>query len=240
MTLYKVTDEQGGSIHGGTGRWTPGRWRSVSGELEPCRRGLHLCRAQDLVHWLGPVIWEAEAEGELIETDDKVVARRARIIRRVDTWDERTARLFACWCAEQALPYALPAHRETLAETIRVVRAYAEGQATDAAWSAARSAQSAAESAARSAARSAAWSAARSAAESAAEFAAWAAAESAAWAAAESAAWSAARSAAWSAAESAAWAVAESAAWSAARSAAWSAARSAQTEYLCELLGIDR
>lgn len=46
MKLYKVTDEQGGSIHGGTGRWTPGRWRSVSGELElravPVQQGLGL------------------------------------------------------------------------------------------------------------------------------------------------------------------------------------------------------
>ena len=193
MTLYKVTDANGYSMHGGTGKWVPGRWRTVNGPLVPCYRGLHLCRPDDLVRWLGPVIWEAEYEGEVIEAKDKVIARKARITGRVGAWNERTARLFACWCAEQALPYAAPQDRDTLAETIRVVRAYAEGQATDAAWSAARSAAWAAESAA----------------------------QSAAWSAAESAAWSAARSAAW-AAQSAAWA-AESAARSAARSAAWSA-----------------
>ena len=182
MKLYKVTDADGYSMHGGHGKWVPGRWRTVNGPLVPCYRGLHLCRPDDLVRWLGPVIWEAEYEGEVIEAKDKVIARKARITGRVGAWNERTARLFACWCAEQALPYAAPQDRDTLAETIRVVRAYAEGQATDAAWSAARSAAWAAESAA----QSAAWSAAESAAQSAA------------WAA-ESAARSAARSAAWSA-----------------------------------------
>jgi len=48
MMLYKITDEQDRSIHGGAGRWVRGRWRSVSGEIVACRRGLHLCREQDL------------------------------------------------------------------------------------------------------------------------------------------------------------------------------------------------
>jgi len=176
MKLYKVTDANGYSMHGGTGKWTPGKWRSVRGDLVPCEHGLHLCRPQDLIHWLGPVIWEAEVDGEVIEQGDKVVARRARVVRRVDTWNERTARLFAAWCAEQVLVYAGPEHRDTLAETIRVVRAYADGQATDAELAAAEAA---------------AWSAARSAAEAAARSAAWSAAWSAAEAAARSAAWSA-------------------------------------------------
>lgn len=137
MKLYKVTDANGYSMHGGTGKWTPGKWRSVRGDLVPCEHGLHLCRPQDLVHWLGPVIWEAEVDGEVIEQGDKVVARCARVVRRVDTWNERTARLFAAWCAEQVLVYAGPEHRDTLAETIRVVREAAWSAAEAAAWSAA-------------------------------------------------------------------------------------------------------
>ena len=233
VTLYKVTREDGRSMHGGTGRWTPGRWRSVSGPLVPCRNGLHLCRPQDLVHWLGPVIWEAEADGEVVEAEDKVVARRARVLRRVEAWDDRAARLFAAACAEDALPFADPAQRPVLEGAIAAARAFAEGRATEADLSAARSA-------AESAAESAAWSAARSSARSAAWSAAWSAARSAArsaaWSAARSSAWSAARSSAWSAAESAA----ESAARSAARSAAWSSARERQAERLLSMLGIGR
>ena len=32
----------------------------------------------------------AEVDGEIIEAADKVVARRARVVRRLDTWNERT------------------------------------------------------------------------------------------------------------------------------------------------------
>jgi hypothetical protein len=102
--LYKVTDTDGRSFHGGRGKWTKNRWRNVKGELVACENGLHLCRRQDLIYWLGPVIWRAEIDGELIEANDKVVARRARVVERLDTWNERTARLFAADCAERLLP----------------------------------------------------------------------------------------------------------------------------------------
>jgi hypothetical protein len=39
----------------------------------------------------------------MIELDDKVVARRARVTEKIETWNERTARLFAADCAEHVL-----------------------------------------------------------------------------------------------------------------------------------------
>ena len=168
--LYKVLGEGQTSYHGGSGKWTKNRWRSVTGEVVPCENGLHLCRREDLLTWPGPEIWEAEYEGELVEADDKVVVRKARIVRKLDTWNERTARLFAADCAEYALQYASDDIRPTLEAVIYVVRCYADGQATDAELSAAASAARSAWSAG-----SPAWSAARSAAGSA-----WSAAESAA------------------------------------------------------------
>ena len=47
VKLYKVTAEDGSSMHGGTGKWCKGRWRGVRGKLIACERGLHLCREQD-------------------------------------------------------------------------------------------------------------------------------------------------------------------------------------------------
>lgn len=165
--LYKFTAEDGGSCHGGTGKWTPGKWRSVSGELVACQRGLHVVRRDQVLQWLAPALWEVETVGDIIDAGDKLVARKARIVRRVEGWNERTARIFAADCAEDALQYATDDIRPTLEVVIYTVRCYADGQATDedlsAAWSAARLA---AESAARSAAESAAWLAARSAARS--------------------------------------------------------------------------
>jgi hypothetical protein len=182
MTLYKVTAADGSSYHGGTGRWVKGRWRSVTGEIVPCENGLHLCRADHLPDWLGPVIWEAEADSEVIDAGNKVVARRARVIRRLDTWNERTARLFAADCAERVLPIYEKAHpgddRPRMA--IETARRYARGEATRGELVAARAA-----------ALAAAWDAARAAARDAA----LAAALATAWDAARAAALAAARAA---------------------------------------------
>ena len=144
--LYKFTGADGSSTNGGWGRWHLGRWRTVSGPLLPCRRGLHMCREKDLVLWLAPALWEAEVDGEVIEADDKVVARKARIVRRVEAWDDRTARLFAADCAEHVLPLfeaALPgdARPRTAIET---ARRFANGEVTDEERAAARAAERAA------------------------------------------------------------------------------------------------
>jgi hypothetical protein len=181
--LYKVLGNGQTSYHGGSGKWTKNRWRSISGDLMPCENGLHLCRRQDLLTWLGPEIWEAEYEGELVEADDKVVVRRARIVRKLDTWNERTARLFAADCAEKVLPIFEKQYPndERPREAIEAARAYARGEIGNAASDAARAA---AWAAARYAASDAAWDAARYAASEAA----WAAASDAAWAVARDAA----------------------------------------------------
>jgi hypothetical protein len=116
---------------------------------------------------------------------------RLWVVLRTDLVSEKLMRLFAVWCAREAIKL-LSKPDPRLEACCKVAERYALGQATDEERSAARSA---AWSAASSAARSAAWSAARSAAESAARSAAESAAQSAAWSAAQSAAWSAAQSA---------------------------------------------
>lgn len=166
-TLYKFTNTDGTPCNGGTGRWhlptqdpdgewQPGRWMRKITNLEPCERGYHLCREQDLLWWLGPTLWEAEADGKQIEhgsvasDDSKLIVQRARLLRHVDTWNDRTARLFAADCAEHVLPiwykYHPEDHRPRTA--IEVTRRFANGEATreelaaarDAAWAAARDA----------------------------------------------------------------------------------------------------
>lgn len=92
--LYKVLVD-GCSVHGGDLTWSlpngakPGEWHEVEGEIEPCRTGLHL--TNDPARW-----WRDSAEVYLVETagklvpvahDDKVVASKARLVRRL-TWAE--------------------------------------------------------------------------------------------------------------------------------------------------------
>ena len=151
-----------------------------------CRSGWHACRWEDVPAHLSEELWVCELDGTVIEGDDKVVAERLRIVRKVNLSD-RDLRLFAADCAEAVLHHFEDRHpdddRPRLA--IQAARDYANGL-IDAA------ARSAADSAADSAARLAAYLAAHSAARSAARSAACSAADSAARSAACSAACSAA------------------------------------------------
>jgi hypothetical protein len=217
MQMYKVLQTDGRAFHGGRGRWTPGRWRSVRGPLVPCARGLHVVTIAQLPQWLGPAIWRAETDGELLDAGDTWVARKARITEQVTAWDERTARLFAADCAEHVLPLFEQAHpndeRPRLA--IATARRYAAGEATDAD---------------------------RAAACDSAQAAAWDTASAAAWDVASAAASAGAWDDVWAAAQDAASAVA----WDAASAGAWDAARDAargtegvwQAQHLAELLGL--
>ena len=146
--VWKVLAEGGKPHHGGTGAWPlpkdgkPGAWVTVTGDLVPCENGLHLCRRQDLIGWLGPVIWEAEYTGQVIDHGDKIVVRRARLVRRVRTWNERTARLFACDCAEAVLHLFERDHPKDRRprQAIETSRRFAAGTATAAELDAARAA----------------------------------------------------------------------------------------------------
>lgn len=171
-TFYKVLDEDGTSPVVGH-KWPlpedgkPGRWVKATGPLALCENGVHLCDGErQLLNHLGPVIYEAEVRGERIDGDDKIAVREARLVRRVPRWNERTARLFACLCAERVLPAFESRFPEDdrPRRAIAVTRRFTEGEATreeltSAAYSAARSAARSADSAADSAER--AWQADR-------------------------------------------------------------------------------
>lgn len=220
---YKVLGHDGEPCHGGSGKWVPGEWRRVEGDLIACENGLHLCEGdRQLLEWLGPEIWIAEWRGDRIDHGDKIVVSEARIIRRLDTWNEHTARLFACDCAERVLPIfeSICPDDDRPRQAIETVRRYAVGEATADELAAAEVAAWAAAWAARDAAEAAAWAAA----EVAAEAAAWAASWAASWAARD----------AWYAGWYAGWA----AAWDArdARDAAEAAARDAEKRWQAERL----
>ena len=194
MKYYKVTGKDGQPCNGGSGKyhlptkkkdgsWKPGKWMPViKGNLELCANGYHLCRSQDLIQWLNEEIYEAEYGGQIIEGDDKVVVSRVRLIRRIETWNDRTAREFACWCVRNTPLENGKTTWDLLTDesrnAVRVAEKFARGEATDeeldAAWDAARDAAwAAARDAAWDAARDAAWDAARAAARAAARDAAW-------------------------------------------------------------------
>lgn len=136
--------------------------------------------------------------------------------------DERTNRLFAVWCAREALKLVDNPDQRSI-EACNVAERFANGEATGEEL---KTARAAAWSAREAAARAAAWSTTRAAAESAAR------------AAASYAAWSAARAAAraaWVVAR-AAWVVADAAALGVADAA--DAAAATQVKHLIKMLEV--
>ena len=193
--LFKVLNEDGTPCHGGYGAWSlpsddaPGEWMpAIEGKLIACENGYHLCREQDLLEWLGPAIFEAEYRGERMDTDNKVVVREARLLRRLN-WDQRVARLFACDCAERVLSLFEVEYPDDMRprQAIEIARRYAIGDATDSelftagaaarattgatawatAWNAAWAARAATSAAARATTGATAWDAAWDAARAA-------------------------------------------------------------------------
>jgi hypothetical protein len=155
-TLYKVLNEDGSAIYADF-TWPlpngkPTKWVRAKGDLVLCENGIHLAREQDLPYWLGPAIFRAEARGERIDDENKIVVREARLIEKVETWNDRTGRLFACDCAARAMEQYGNADERSL-NAIRVARDFVAGEATRedmaaagaSAWAAARAAAGAAE-----------------------------------------------------------------------------------------------
>jgi hypothetical protein len=123
-------------VHGGVGAWPePGLW-TPEREPVPCASGWHGCRPRQLIWWIGPELWRAEFEG-VVDAGDKIVARRARLVERIIAWDERSARLFACDCAERVVRLTGPDER--CVNAIAVARRFAAGEAMEKerAWAAA-------------------------------------------------------------------------------------------------------
>ena len=84
--------------------WPSGVWLEAEpGPLVPCRNGLHACRIEDLAFWIADELWEVELDGEWLRAPDALVARRARLSRKIERWDEREARAqFAAGCVARA------------------------------------------------------------------------------------------------------------------------------------------
>jgi hypothetical protein len=99
--LYKVL-VNGASCHGGalkwslptqtaTGKWRPGAWAEVVGDIVLCSNGLHL--TDDPARWwvTGAECYEVEAEGVVGSCDAdpnrKVAARRVRLVRALSDAD---------------------------------------------------------------------------------------------------------------------------------------------------------
>ncbi len=114
----------------------PGKWVKAEGKLIPCRNGIHACTLGQAPNWLNVRAYIIELDGQVIDTGNKLVARRGRLVRYLDKWDDTNARLFAADCAERVLKRRCP-HDDRPRKAIEAARAYARGEITAAAAAAA-------------------------------------------------------------------------------------------------------
>ena len=104
MIAYKFLRPDGRGVFTGYG-WPmpnggPGAW--VEASVDPCRSGIHACRPEHLPLWVGQVLYEVELDGEIVEERTKVIASRARLTRRIETWDEPMRERYTRMCADRA------------------------------------------------------------------------------------------------------------------------------------------
>jgi hypothetical protein len=104
MIAYKFLRPDGTSVFTGF-HWElpdggPGRW--IEARVDPCRSGVHACRASDLPLWINRTLYEIELDGEILEGRSKLVAPRGRLLRRVDAWDDELRDAYTRMCADRA------------------------------------------------------------------------------------------------------------------------------------------
>jgi len=123
-------------------RWTPGEWVAAEPGVVVCERGVHACRAEALPYWIDRELWGIELDGEIAESAYKVAAERARLLDRLETWDEaaRVELGRACAARPRELTPATrrePGDPQLAAMAADLDRAASEGRAATACYIAA-------------------------------------------------------------------------------------------------------
>lgn len=99
MTAYKFL--RAGRIGPFSGfEWPVGTWVEAEARAQ-CGAGIHACRVADLPFWLLDELWEIELGDEITRGAHKVVAKRGRLVRRVDAWDAEVSTEFAAACVDR-------------------------------------------------------------------------------------------------------------------------------------------
>lgn len=135
MIIYKTMNGTAGAYGYGhwsmptqndDGSWTPGEWMPpVKPRL--CNSGYHGCPTlEGVLRNIGPELFRMEVRGECDAGRTKQAWEEARLLSRVETWNERNLRLFAVDCI-RLLVANLAQDSELAHACLDVAVGYAEG-----------------------------------------------------------------------------------------------------------------
>ena len=105
-----------------------GAWLPTVETLSICESGYHCFEPKDILSWINAELWEVEVGGDVLKEDEKLCAQQMRFIRKIEAWNEKTARLFACWCLLQVWHLLDDEHSKN---AVIVAEKYANGEATE-------------------------------------------------------------------------------------------------------------
>lgn len=107
-------------------RWPVDEWVEVEGEIGLCANGVHACRVEALPRWLDDELWRIELDEIEDELDGLVVARRGRLLDRVEAWDRDASRDLAHSCVELAAKFAARVPDELVRRRTTMITAIAD------------------------------------------------------------------------------------------------------------------
>ncbi len=149
--LYKILKDNQ-SCTAGSFDWTaylphddqPGEWTPVIDKPVMCESGYHGTNARNIIKFIdGNQLWEVEAVDPVWNDDgQKFNSKSMRLVRQIEAYNDKTLRLFACWCVRQVWDLLTD---ERSRNAVEVSEKFARGEATseelaaarDAAWCAA-------------------------------------------------------------------------------------------------------
>jgi hypothetical protein len=106
--------------------WPRGEWVAADGAVALCSNGIHACRVEALPRWIADELWRIEVDGVHEELDGVLVARRGRLVDRIEEWNRETAGELLRSCARRA--QELEAHSDPVVRALaRDVADLAEG-----------------------------------------------------------------------------------------------------------------
>lgn len=72
-----------------------GKWLPKTSNPVICEQGYHCFKPEHILEWLNTQLFEVEIRGKTIEGDTKIAAQQMRFVRKLDAWNDSSARLFA-------------------------------------------------------------------------------------------------------------------------------------------------